>query len=299
MTALAQHVLVALDGSSHDRFLLQQAARWMDCFRGTQLFLLHVMEEEVILPALVESLGQHVAAPSAQALEERMLEQAQALLGKHPFQLEVRSGKNFNLIMKAVQDWGIELLFLGLKNHREGSGLVSHRLANQSPCSLFLVSPKLPLAWHRILVATDFSAHSERAIVQARALASCHGAQVSALHYYHVPSGYLKNAGSHRELMALIEEQSAREKDLAGEEHQQTSCFFRENRGQSEADTLQWAGENAIDLLVLGSKGRTAATAALLGSFAEKLFRLNKDKSLLLVKAPNENLGLLKALGWT
>ena len=63
------------------------------------------------------------------------------------------------------------------------------------------------------------------------------------------------------------------------------------------ADKIYKTGkEMGVDMIILGSKGRTSAAAFLIGSVAEKLVMENSDIPLLLVKKGKENLGFLDAL---
>jgi nucleotide-binding universal stress UspA family protein len=63
------------------------------------------------------------------------------------------------------------------------------------------------------------------------------------------------------------------------------------------ADKIYRTGsEKNVDMIVLGSKGRTSAAAFLIGSVAEKLVMESGDIPLFLVKEGKENVGLLQAL---
>ena len=289
-------IMAALDGSSLDLHLIRQAAVWADALGKAELHFLHVREKPPVAKSLrrahPEIFEEATGAEEEKLLSERLSER----LAGRQYQFHFKEGKNFPEIMSAVAEFKIDLLLLGLKPASEGSGLVSHRLANQSPCSLLLVPAALPAELSRILVPTDFSRHAELALDWAQALGHYHKSEIQLLHFYHVPGGYLKNAGSRRELAGLIKKHSEQEKNEAGPIHRKLSCQFRENDGQAERATLAYADENQYDLLVLGSKGRTAAATLLLGSFAEKLFKLNRDKGLLIVKQPEENEGFFRAL---
>jgi nucleotide-binding universal stress UspA family protein len=59
---------------------------------------------------------------------------------------------------------------------------------------------------------------------------------------------------------------------------------------------LSVVAENDIDLIVIGSKGQTKASLALLGSTAMKLLKTNDQVPLFIVKIAGEYLDFLDAL---
>jgi nucleotide-binding universal stress UspA family protein len=56
------------------------------------------------------------------------------------------------------------------------------------------------------------------------------------------------------------------------------------------------AKSSRADLLIMGSRGRSKASAMLMGSVADGLVRINREIPLLVVKNKNENLDFFDAL---
>ncbi len=293
MPSAPLNILAALDGSGHDPHLIRQMKAWRRCFPQAQLHFLHVVKASPLPQKLKEA---HPALAEVAPARHSPRETLAAHWPEGPYQYHERKGAAFKEIIHLVQDQEIKLLLLGLKHQRDGSGLINHRLANQSPCSLMLVPAYLPERMARILAATDFSAHAEEALSWGQEWAQCQGAQLEAVHFFHLPGGFLKNAGGQEELAELIRRHSEAEKQAAGPLHAQTPCGFRRNQGHPERQLLDYAVERQADLLVMGSKGKTAATALLMGSFAEKVFLHNRSQALLVVKQPGENTGLWKSI---
>jgi nucleotide-binding universal stress UspA family protein len=287
------NILAALDGTRHDQHLIRQMKAWLQCFPQAHLHFLHVKQASPLPPKLKEA---HPALAETTPTKKTARETLAHHWPDGPYQFHEREGAAFTEIIQLVQEEEIQLLLLGLKHQRDGSGLINHRLANQSPCSLLLVPAYLPDRMAKILAATDFSAHAEEALSWGQEWAQCQGAQLEAVHFFHLPGGYLKNAGGQQELATLIRQHSEAEKQAAGPLHAQTPCRFRPNRGHPERELLDHATEVQADLLILGSKGKTAATALLMGSFAEKVFLYNRSQALLVVKQPGENTGLWKSI---
>lgn len=108
-----------------------------------------------------------------------------------------------------------------------------------------------------VLLATDFSECAETAAATARYYASRFGAR---LHVLHVVWG---DAGP-----------SPRLEKLAQELRAGVPVVTAVASGQPASEIVKYAAGHAIDLIVVGTHGRTGATRLLLGSVAERVVRL-------------------------
>jgi len=129
------------------------------------------------------------------------------------------------------------------------------------------------ISLNNILFATDFSPHSNAALPYALAIARQYGAKLFGAHV--VPSeDYLFTAPESWPALIQQEEQlqqevAARlEKQLRGVQHE---VLF--GVGDVWHGLSQLIVEHDIDLIVLGTHGRTGARRLLMGSVAEKIFR--------------------------
>lgn len=130
-----------------------------------------------------------------------------------------------------------------------------------------------------ILAPTDFSAHSERAVRYACALAARLGAE---LHLLHVLSEIIPS-GPDPMLMPVIppefyqeNEQSARETldRLPQPDWDTPKSVVRSVRWGSPVEAIiGYATDQKIDLVVIATHGRTGLSHVLLGSVAERIVR--------------------------
>jgi nucleotide-binding universal stress UspA family protein len=133
---------------------------------------------------------------------------------------------------------------------------------------------RTPARVKNILYLTDFSEPSEAALPFAATLARGYGAKVHALHvlipapYVYLPPGLTGAAIEAAEERAQAEMQRV-ESLLAGLEHQTLV-----ERGIEVWPAVRRAiEEDNVDLIVLGTHGRTGAEKLLFGSVAEEIFR--------------------------
>lgn len=131
-----------------------------------------------------------------------------------------------------------------------------------------------PVKVKNILYLTDFSEPSESALPFAIAFGRNHGAKVHALHvllpvpYPYMTPGLASEALGAEEENAQAEIQKVKSQ-LAGLQHETTVV-----RGIGVWATVEQAiQESDVDLIVLGTHGRTGAEKFLLGSVAEEIFR--------------------------
>jgi len=133
--------------------------------------------------------------------------------------------------------------------------------------------------WKRICCPIDFSDASRAAMEVAADLARRFGAGLVLLHAYPIP-GYTFPDGSvvaSPKMMQEIAEQAERHLEewrrdaeaIAGAGGVTTEKAV----GEPAAEILSYAKDNAMDLLVLGTHGRTGLEHALMGSIAERVVR--------------------------
>ncbi len=121
-----------------------------------------------------------------------------------------------------------------------------------------MIAPRT-VTMREVLVATDFSRQSSRAFDAALALAQHFGARLHVLHV--VPE-------TSEERMAL-----AKLKALTGETLEGTEIVRAVSVGQAAPEIVKYAGRERIDLIVMGTHGRTGLAHAFVGSVAAAVVR--------------------------
>lgn len=165
--------------------------------------------------------------------------------------------------------------------------------------------------YDNILYPTDGSAGSEAAAAHVRELASAFGATVHVLHVVDTPEGGLGTSG------AFLDEdrkgmsgESAEEGYLGGHEGKPDADEIEERltehvtglmerssgsfdgidlrtvvrHGDPHSAILEYADENDVDLVVMGTSGRAGVESDLLGSVTEKVVRMS-DPPVVTVRA--------------
>jgi nucleotide-binding universal stress UspA family protein len=137
------------------------------------------------------------------------------------------------------------------------------------------------ISLNNILFLTDFSEPSEAALPFAADIARAYGSKVIALHVFS-PVPYLSATAELTETVIEAEEETVKaailrlEAQLTGIDYE----LIVERDGDIWAPVKQAIKEHKIDLLVLGTHGRTGAEKLLLGSVAEEIFRRRLIPSL-------------------
>ena len=132
---------------------------------------------------------------------------------------------------------------------------------------------------NRILVPVDFSENSKAALQYARGLAEQFGAEVHLLHV--ISSDTTMAIGS--DGFFSVSDSVMQELRDAVTRHLQESAATIQNsvkqvvqetrEGAPFAEIVQYAKSNDIDMIVLGTHGRTGISHLLIGSVAEKVVR--------------------------
>lgn len=215
----------------------------------------------------------------------------------------VQEGQGIAEILRTARDESLDLLVVGRRppHDQRAVGSAFVRLARKAPCSVLVTPDGARPHFARILVATDCSDHSRRALLAAIDLArTCRepNPQVILQSIYSVSYGYSYTGQSFPEAVKAKEELSRRELgafiaeiDHSGV-HFETVCTCSNDPNAAVYDLV--AARN-LDLIAVGSRGMSAAAAALLGSFTERVL-INAPAPVLVVKKKGENIRLLEAL---
>jgi nucleotide-binding universal stress UspA family protein len=139
-----------------------------------------------------------------------------------------------------------------------------------------------------ILVPTDFSEHSDRAVRQAVDIAEQHNAKIYLLHVvdklqqcaidYCIPLETMMKVQSDSEKEAAKKMQEEADKIL---KTKKIDLVFDVKSGTPYEEILKEQQERKADLIVIASHGRTGILKTLIGSVAERVMREAKCPVLL------------------
>lgn len=294
-------VLVALDLTEMDDHLIRYARMLSEVLPLERIFFVHVAQDlelpaELLkeYPGLLEPLDESIRADIQQKVNHYF---SASSLDIH---CRVEEGNPIKKILKLSRIKDIDLMLMGRKKSLRGSGIVSSKIARRCPCSLLLVPEDVSSGYTKVLVPVDFSAHAALAMQRALELSGTSSAELLMLHVYRVPAGYSRIGKSYEEFKQIMESHARKNgrRFLAKYNFPpDTACtYLATDDGKPVELTYAFAQENGVDLIVIGSRGRTAAAAVLLGSMAEKLVYRDSDIPVLIVKRKDENMKLLDTL---
>lgn len=273
-----RRLLATTDFSTLGNYAVERATRLAQDL-GASLDVVHV-----VTPALVEKLIG--AAGSEQRLfdaaREKLASLAASIHETHGISCahHVTSGSLIQGIVNCAETVGADLIVLGY----QGEHLMRHfllgstaeRLATKAPCP-FLVVKRAPEDGYRsVLVATDFSAVSMRALVLAHALVP--EAKIALMHAYEAPfEGKLKYVGvekgtlrqyrssTRQEVMPALQDFCA----AAGFSGQQVSPFAV--HGKPSLQIVNQSALRSCDLIVIGKHGESVLENLFIGSVASSV----------------------------
>lgn len=145
----------------------------------------------------------------------------------------------------------------------------------------------------RILIPTDGSDPATSAVEMALGLAETHGATLHALFIVDQPtsvSGMGEGFSGLDNLLDALEKEGNRATDAVAAKARdrgiETTAAVR--RGNPHDDILTYASEHDIDVIVMGTHGRTGVKRALLGSVTEDVVRHSEIPVLTVHREPEE-----------
>lgn len=279
-------IVVGVDYSPCSTRALQEAVRLSRHGRHP-LICLHVLDSRIL-----EDLGEEVAmdvdvvvSDSLRRLRAFVAEQAAVPDGS--VDCRVAIGHPFEQLLKAVDEASAGLLVLGVRGHKQKdktrTGTFATLCVRRAPVEVLLVRESHQDAFRNVAACIDFSKTSQQALQRAAGIVRHEGGQLRVIHVWEPPMiDPMSDFGGLGTLLPVIDPQEmipVLEKRLAE--------FVREAlAGDSLAESAEqvvlqaldvshavshYINENAVDLVVLGTQGRTGLRRLLMGTTAEKL----------------------------
>jgi nucleotide-binding universal stress UspA family protein len=197
-------------------------------------------------------------------------------------------------IAAAVASRGADLIVMGTHGHgglqHAFLGSVAERTLRTASRPVLAVkedAAKAAQEIRRIVVAVDFSAHSDRAVEAAAALAKRLAAPVDVVHAFDLPYDYVPYASDFgTELEQKMQAAAGERLDAVSEQLAKAGLDARVHtrRGHAPEVIGELAAQVGAQLIVMGTRGNSGLAHVLLGSVAERTVR-TAPCSVLTVKA--------------
>ncbi len=296
-----QRILCPTDYSACAEHAFQYAAHWASLFNA-ELHLLHVVEvpqpavdmlagDFTTMPVIVPS----VPLPARDVSRELKKQHAKA--STRIVEAEMQEYGAVEGILTYIDEHAIDLVVMGTHG-RQGTnrillGSVAEEVVRRASCPVCAIReallPEFQLSFDRILVPVDFSAYSRDAVQMAKQWAHKEGAELlvlNVLEEVNLPGVYeLENS------FVNTPETRARVEDslldwVADIEGPDVNVHAYARFGYPARTIKEVAKDHGVNLVMMGTHGRTGLSRMLLGSVAEKVIRtvpcavvvLRKDK---------------------
>jgi nucleotide-binding universal stress UspA family protein len=290
---LFRKIGVFLDGSVADEEAVHFANAICESLRGDGLQCIHIRSQRAEVQGVT---------PTVDEFKHTVLDQlSKPVADRATF--EVHEGTGIAEVLRISRDHQLDLIVAGrrLPTDELSIGSAFSRLARKAPCSVLVVPVHARVHLDRLLVPVDFSEHSRLALDAALEIARASHSdtpQIVVQNVYSVGYGYhYTGTGFHeagQKLEAISRERLGRFVEGVAADGIQirtiTTCSDQPAAAIRDLTTAM-----KMDLIVVGSRGKTNTAAMMLGSTTERIL-MHSAVPVLIIKRKGETTHLLEAL---
>lgn len=265
-------ILVAFDASASSRNALIEAFRLASdekCWI-TVVSVAPAYQGDLDLIA-VRDVAAALRKPCEDALREaeRMAEQERALI-----KTVCDEGEPHSRIVDLADAENADIIVMGRRGKRDVDrmmvGSITARVIGHSSRDVLVVPEDGTVGWKKILVSTDGSKYSTAATDRAIAFAASYGGELLVLSVVDVPAEFYAEAPKAVEDLIRQAKQYVRDvQDRAAAAGVEAETFIAE--GEAFEAIVKLAREQGVNMIVMGSHGRTGIRRLLMGSVTEKV----------------------------
>lgn len=268
MKTVYKRILVTTDFSTHAQYAVERAIHFAQ-FNQAELTCLHVID-----PSGAEEDSEQELIKKAEHTWATSLER---IANQYPVQFVIQKGRVPDQIIRYISDYDMDLVFIGahgtyyLNDYILGTN--AEAVVKLSSIPVQLIRKKPSFTYQRILVSTDFSEVSKKAVETA--YQAYPHAEFLLLHVADV--WYGKKADNdmiqslHKKLIDFLRTCDVDESRFAAK-------FIG---GYPADDISKFAADWGAQLVVLGTCGHSLLHYILIGRVSERLIRINTTDMLI------------------
>ena len=271
-TARMGNLMVATDGSKYGESAVREAIR-LAKICSSNLIAVSVVKTNIefdsVLPQFVEKKEKeaikHLESVKAQAAEE----------GINCVTIVSRNEEPYEDIVHHASENNVYMIIMGTHGRSEMKrlmmGSVTAKVIGHASCNILVLPLNAKVECKNVLIATDGSKYSEAAASEALGIAKRCGSSIIVLSV----------ALSDAELTATQDNVNKVSEAAAKEDIKTTSIV---TKGKPYESIIETAKQKDVDVIVVGSHGRTGLARLLMGSVAERVIGLS-ESAVMVVKA--------------
>ena len=298
-----KNILVCLDLSEMDDFLIRYTNFIVETFSPESVTFIHVMQPMEI-PADIKSSFPDFNEPVDQLIREELEEKIEkAFEAKVNFSIIVKEGITTETLVHYSKNNKIDLTLMGKKIGYAGEGGISRTVTSLTPSSVLLVSENTSYSINHIWVRMDFSKISVEALKMAMTIQEHTGAAITCHNVAKLPLNYFPQQTEKQEkrLMEQLTRHGQKEYQKILKRmnlsEQDYPCEYSVDQENNEAQVLYHkAVQNNADLIVAGSKMKSGLSHVVLDNTSEKLAGGGKTLPLMIVKDKKLSSGILESI---
>ena len=270
---LLENILVAHDFSKSSQNVLESAIELAKIFQST-IIPIHVLPDD-IMNEKVRSLLNETAMDKLQEAANRI--EGEGVTVKKPL---LMVGIPYEAITRAAIDTNANLILVGSGETQKGDtfrlGTTAERVIQKSEKPVFVIKEGALLNVHHILCPVDFSEASRRALKNAVTMSRRFKSELTILSVCEVS----------KSPWFLSEKDLESENDSRCQQHKEDFEAFLKDfnlsdinwtkeapKGNPSEEILSTVSRKMIDLLIMGTSGRTGLNRMFMGSVTEKVIR--------------------------
>jgi len=267
-------ILVAFDGSESSRNALRQT---LDKFEESWLKVL------IVVPAYegdLELVGIRDLEGLLRGPTAELTEAAKEIIGPDSARVnvDIAKGEAYEQIIDTAEKESCTLIVMGRRGlhrlERMLMGSVTAKVIVHAATDVLVIPREAEIGWENIVVATDGSNNSKKALDKALGFAISHGSTVTGLNVVDMhPEHYADASGVVDKLeqkgMAVLKE-AENQAAAAG-----VKLVTHLSHGDPGAEITAYAKENLAGIIFTGSRGLSGLKKIFLGSVAEKVIGLS------------------------
>jgi nucleotide-binding universal stress UspA family protein len=285
---LFKQILVALDLTEMDDFLLRYVLFLVKKFKTERVYFVHNIKRHN-LPEAIDELLIEIGKPLEQLITEELKEKvgsvfsesdvAQSILVKH-------SDSTAHTLTDIAKKLTVDTIILGKKNAFKGTGLQVDKILHLTNQSVLLVPDYEFDNITNLVVPIDFSRHSKKLLNVAQNIAYTTAANLEPVHIYELPRWFFPYVPEEKANVSLLKNaEKSYQKLVASTDLKDVKCMFFSGKDKGIAKTIKaYAVKQKADFVILGSKGKNQLTGFQLGSVAVKISQLDWHVPVLFVR---------------